>query len=308
MSVVSGQAPAGDEGDDDSGAETIDTSDHAPDAGIPSKPANATILQSENSQNTTNEPEKSEPANIAKTQKTADSLAISTANAALDKPSPMPVVSGPSSAGDEDPDKNGAENVEASNHAPESDIVSKPADAINRHTENSQNTTNEPEISEPANIAKTQKTADFPPNHIPIAALDKPGQSSAVSGPSPVDTRQHGSPTQRPPDETGRDLKHEGWPVNAKAAGSKKKPQVSNSKAKAYPWGDRPVGGGRSARDRNKEREIEREWKLKRKELRRTLEEEIKPGTVLTPAVNLDLVATTAKTKGIVLPNFPARS
>ena len=96
--------------------------------------------------------------------------------------------------------------------------------------------------------------------------------------------------------------------MNSKATGSKKKPQVSNSKAKAYPWGDRPIGGGGSARDRNKEREKEREWKLKRKELRRTLEEEIKPGTVLTSAVILDTAATTAKTKGIVLPNFPAPS
>ena len=96
--------------------------------------------------------------------------------------------------------------------------------------------------------------------------------------------------------------------MNPIATGSKKKPQVSNSKAKAYPWGDRPAGGGGSARDRNKEREREREWKIKRKELRRTLEENIKPGTVLTPAVIPDMPANPAKTKTIVLPNFPAPS
>ncbi len=291
------------------------------------EPAEALFRQGENCRNATNEPELGENMITARTEDAIGVMANSDADSGLDKGGPSSMVDGPSSAGDagrssvEDRDDLGAEKMEASDHAPDAGLDSEPADpqlstpdsgvasgpagALIPLTENSQNTTIEPENREPASIAKTQKTADFPPNSSANARLDKGSPSSVVSDPTPVDARRHSLPAQRAPEGAEAGVKQEGRADESVGAGLKTKPHVSTRKAEAHPWRDRPAAGGRRAQDRKREREKQREWDMKTKELKRTLEESIKPVTVLTRDLIVDTNTTNAKTAGIVGPPFP---
>ncbi len=285
------------------------------------EPAEALIRQGENCRNAANEPELDENVIITRTEDGTGVMANSDADSGLDKGVTSSMLNGSSPAGVEDRDNSGAEELEGSDHAPGMGIVNEPADpqlptavariasepaeSLIRQTELSQNTTNEPENREPANIEKTQKTADFLPVPSASAGLDKAGPSPVVSGPSPVDTRRHGSLAQRAPEGAGAGVKQEGRTVKLVAAGSKTNSQVSTRKAEAHPWRDRPAGGGRRAQDRKRERERQREWATKSKELKRTLDEKINPVTVLKRDLIMDPNAPDAKTEGIVGPPFP---